>query len=160
MSKKRQQQLPPAGAKIVWPAPEDDPEQCPDDAHEGCGGPWWHELTLEERALVAPHGGGPWWAEAALEEVGAPVFEVPTVCSEEGCGNDPLADALEKLEEAGSEILEVAEYVRAFVEQKPYARPPKEIAAMLYDLARELEDRDLVGFLDQLVTPTFPNRAE
>jgi hypothetical protein len=145
---------------IVRDEAEDSDEgfaDCPEGAHEGCGGPWWHELSLEERALQACDGGGPWWAEAAAEILGQPVFSLPDRCPDESCTTPVLEGVTYALEEVEFDIAEVVESIRCH--QKGCCWPNAgDVARNIYELIPALEH--LAGFLDQLVTLTFPNKAE
>jgi hypothetical protein len=88
---------------VVGDEAEDSDEgfaDCAEGAHEGCDGPWWHKLSLEERAEHAE--GGPWWAEEAAAALGntagqeAEVESHGEIC--EGCvkaRQDVVQDAFE-----------------------------------------------------------------
>jgi hypothetical protein len=104
---------------------------CPPDPHEGCGGPGWHALSLEDRALDVVDGEGPWWAKAAREIVGEPVFEIAE-CGHVECDSAFVEDALEIMGGLEQYIHESRDLLQGFVEGKH--EKTQVVAAVLWEL--------------------------
>jgi hypothetical protein len=138
---------------------------CPEEPHKCPGGIWWHELTLEERAIEAINGIDEPWALEALEVVGEPVFVLTfdRVKQKDYYRKSPekkLTLTLRDLEEIGNKTLAVAEYLRAYIEKEPDRPSMSDIGEMFYHLRSELIFLEgLLGTLVELGCHAKPSVA-